>query len=121
MLKQNRLGKELKLRTPSSFQKVYKNAQKFRFQGLSLLVCRNELPYSRIGIVIPKKQIPRAVDRNRIRRIVREYFRVKQHELAICFDFIFVVYSALSDFSNLEIIKCLEVLWTKLIRFYEEG
>ncbi len=121
MLKQNRLGKELKLRAPSSFQKVYKNAQRFRFKGLNLLVCKNELPYSRIGIVISKKQIPKAVDRNRIRRVVREYFRVNQHELAICFDFIFVVYSELEGVSNLEITKCLEVLWTKLVRFYEKG
>lgn len=120
MLKKYSLGKELKLRKPNSFQNVYKNAYRLRFKGLSLLVCKNELPYSRIGIVISKKQVPRAVDRNRIRRVVREYFRVNKHDLTICLDSIFVVYAALADVSNLEIIKCLEVLWTQLIRFCEK-
>lgn len=120
MLKLNNLGKELKLKDPISFQRVYKNATKFSLKGINLLACSNELSYSRIGLSIPKKQIPRAVDRNRIRRVVREYFRLRHKELAVHLDLVVVVYATLLELNNLEITKCLEVLWTKLINFYEK-
>jgi ribonuclease P protein component len=41
----------------------------------SVFVRANELERSRIGIIVGKKSAPRAVDRNRIKRMVREAFR----------------------------------------------
>jgi len=41
----------------------------------SIFVHANELKRSRIGIIVGKKVAPRAVDRNRIKRLVRETFR----------------------------------------------
>jgi ribonuclease P protein component len=35
----------------------------------------NDLDISRIGLAIPKKNAKRAVDRNRIKRLIREIFR----------------------------------------------
>jgi ribonuclease P protein component len=36
---------------------------------------------ARLGIVIGRRQIARAVERSRLRRIVREVFRVRRHQL----------------------------------------
>lgn len=113
------LGKESRLSTPEQFRQVYQNARKFRFEGISLLACKNGLNHSRIAISIAKKQVSRAVDRNRIRRVIREYFRVHQKELPTNIDLICMVYSALSELSNFEITTCLEIPWTKLITFYK--
>ena len=41
----------------------------------SVFVLANALSCSRIGVVVSKKNAPRAVDRNRIKRLVREAFR----------------------------------------------
>jgi ribonuclease P protein component len=42
-----------------------------------LVMCRpNELGWARLGMVIGKRQFKRAVDRNRMRRIIRETFRL---------------------------------------------
>lgn len=41
----------------------------------SVFVQANALTRSRIGIVVSTKVAPRAVDRNRIKRLVREMFR----------------------------------------------
>ncbi|MEO8132412.1 MAG: ribonuclease P protein component [Betaproteobacteria bacterium] len=38
----------------------------------------------RLGIVVGKKNLPRAVDRNALKRIVRETFRQQRNELVPC-------------------------------------
>jgi len=39
------------------------------------------LGYPRLALVVPKRLAPRAVTRNRIRRLVREAFRMHQEQL----------------------------------------
>ncbi|QEP42539.1 ribonuclease P protein component [Ectothiorhodospiraceae bacterium BW-2] len=41
----------------------------------------NRLDHPRIGLTIPKRHLKRAVDRNRIKRQLRECFRLQQHQL----------------------------------------
>lgn len=41
----------------------------------------NELGHARLGMVVAKRQFKRAVDRNRMRRIIRETFRLSSPEL----------------------------------------
>jgi ribonuclease P protein component len=41
----------------------------------------NGLTYARIGIIAGKRVAPRAVDRNRAKRLVREMFRTMRHRL----------------------------------------
>lgn len=46
------------------------------------LYCRaNQLSYARLALIVPKKFVPSAVQRNRIRRLVREAFRLNQTQL----------------------------------------
>ncbi len=39
---------------------------------------------ARLGLVIGKKLLKRAVDRNRVKRIVREQFRLRRAALPVC-------------------------------------
>lgn len=41
----------------------------------------NQLPHARLGIIIGKKYLRRAVDRNRVRRVIRESFRQSKEKL----------------------------------------
>lgn len=41
----------------------------------------NGLPHARIGIIAGKRVAARAVDRNRVKRLVREVFRAMRHRL----------------------------------------
>lgn len=47
----------------------------------------NQLGFPRLGLVIGKRILPRAVDRNRIKRCARESFRQLYPELPAC-DFV---------------------------------
>ncbi len=60
----------------------------FRFRcvgngpGLDVLAAPNGLDYARLGLIVPKKIIATAAGRNRIKRLLREGFRLKQVDLA---------------------------------------
>ena len=49
-----------------------------RAGSVSVHVRPNGLDYSRLGLVVPKRLLPRAVDRNRAKRLLREWFRRNQ-------------------------------------------
>ena len=53
------------------------NEANFRQSGDSILLLGklSHEPINRLGMVIAKKNIPRAVDRNKIKRVMREVFR----------------------------------------------
>lgn len=50
--------------------------------GLDVLAAPNGLEYARLGLIIPKKIVPTAVGRNRIKRLLREGFRIHQEEIS---------------------------------------
>lgn len=44
------------------------------------MVAPNGLDYARLGLIVPKRVIADAVGRNRIKRLLREGFRLRQQE-----------------------------------------
>ena len=40
----------------------------------------------RLGIVVTKRKVPKAVSRNQIKRLIREIFRMSPHEVGTSFD-----------------------------------
>lgn len=58
-----------------------KDGRRIRGARFSLYGRPNAVGLARIALVVPKKLVPRAVDRNRIRRIARETFRLQQEHL----------------------------------------
>ena len=67
------------LRLPEEISQVLKHRQKTS-QHLILYKTSGETPVSRLGLAIPKKNAKRAVDRNRIKRIIRETFRQSSYK-----------------------------------------
>lgn len=59
----------------NDFQKVFENGKFFSIGSISLICAPNAQETSRIGFVVSKKVSKKAVDRNRIRRILREALR----------------------------------------------
>lgn len=66
---------------PAEFERVFKDPVKTTSRFFTVLARQNEINFSRLGLAIAKKNIPLAVQRNKIKRIVRESFRHQQAEL----------------------------------------
>lgn len=47
-----------------------------------MLVKSNQLQYPRLGLVVPKRVLKRSVDRNRYKRVFREWFRHRLGKLS---------------------------------------
>lgn len=74
-------GWDSKLRKTDDFSSVFRFKRVQRGTNLDIFFRENELGHARLGLIVPKKLLPRAVDRNRIRRVLREAFRLTQVEL----------------------------------------
>ncbi len=61
---------------------VLKEGRLIRQPRLHLYLRPNPAAYPRLALIVPKKLVPRAVDRNRIRRLAREAFRLTQDRLS---------------------------------------
>lgn len=66
------------------------------------------LPCSRLGLAITKKKIKRANQRNRVKRLAREYFRLHQHDLCQAVDIVIIIKHFPVTLSNAEIVAQLE-------------
>lgn len=109
-------GKSMRLLSSSDFQNVFDDAPlRTSHQHFLLLARRNQLNVPRLGLVIAKKHIRLAVDRNRMKRLIRETFRVKQQQL-IGIDVIVLARKGMNDVANTALIEQLNGQWQRLIR-----
>ncbi|MCP3894620.1 MAG: ribonuclease P protein component [Bacteroides sp.] len=65
-----------RLLKPEDFRYVFEKACKVSDRYLTLLARPNNIGYPRLGMAIAKKQIKTAVGRNRVKRQIRESFRL---------------------------------------------
>lgn len=82
-------------------------------KSLLLLARPNGLGLSRIGLVVAKKNIRRAVARNRIKRVVRETFRQRE-ETAITLDIVFLARGGLDALPAKAQTELLNQSWRRL-------
>jgi ribonuclease P protein component len=83
--------KPASLRGRILFERVSRKGKRFGSGYLQLRVLKNNLGFNRTGFVIPKKAVRLAVDRNRIRRLLKESFRTMAHEIEPGFDIVVFV------------------------------
>ncbi len=79
--------RDARLTRPAEFAWVFADNQRARTDSLVVLARPNGLMHARLGMVVSKRLLARAVDRNRVRRCVRETFRLLLPTLPAC-DFV---------------------------------
>ena len=71
-----RFRRAQRLTRPAEFDRVFAEGQRSVDRYLTILFRPNGLDYPRLGFAVSKRRVRRAVDRNRLRRRVRERFRL---------------------------------------------
>lgn len=77
--------KALRLLSSRDFQAVFERSRRAKCtanaRGFRLVICPKIADKPRLGFIISKKNVSKAVVRNRIKRVIRESFRLNQHLL----------------------------------------
>ncbi|HTU65844.1 MAG TPA: ribonuclease P protein component [Steroidobacteraceae bacterium] len=76
-----RFGAELRLRSKLQFDAIYASGKRIDDRFFGIRVKPNGLAHPRIGLAVAVKVAGGGVARNRTRRLVRESFRLAQHQL----------------------------------------
>ena len=104
-----------RLLTSHDFKTVFDdNSRRASTRNALLLAFANNGNRSRLGLVIAKKNVKLANQRNRIKRLVREYFRC--HPLNVPHDLVFLARRGLGELDNDQIREQLAYLWRKVDR-----
>jgi ribonuclease P protein component len=96
------------------FESVLAASNKVKAGYFSALYLSNSLSYARLGVRLNKHHMPRAVDRNRLRRVVRESFRQHQDQLK-GLDIVVLMQSKWTPLENAALRCDLEQLWQRIL------
>ena len=104
---------QVRLLKPAEYSRVFKNPVRSSDRLLTILAVPNELSHARLGLAISKKNAKRAVDRNRIKRLIRESFRLKLSELP-AIDLVVMAKPVTKNAENQQILQSLQQHWNRL-------
>lgn len=101
------MEKEYRIKRNSDFQAIYKNGKSVANRQFVVYTYKNrDLKHFRLGISVSKK-LGNAVTRNRIKRAIRENFKVHKQNI-IAKDIIVIARQPAKDMNTLEIQSSLE-------------
>lgn len=84
-------------------------------KGMMALIRLTTRGYPRLGLVVSKKNVKRAVDRNRFKRLVRESIRLRQDHLPSV-DIVVLARRGVQDIDNETLHRQLHGMWKRLQR-----
>ena len=101
-----------KLSKTSEFKKVFSEGRRIEGKNLTIFILKNDYNFNRPGIII-KKETGKAVVRNKIKRRLREAFRLINKKLSPGYDIIMLVKINIRESGYFEICHDLESLFNK--------
>jgi len=109
-----RFSKSVRLLTSEQYSDVFQAVDiRVSSRHFLILARKKNLPEARIGLIVAKKHLKLAVQRNRIKRLLRESFRLRHSSLPKL-DIIVLAKKGLEECSNSVCAEELQHLWDKL-------
>lgn len=107
-----RLQKHAKLLKTVEFNRVFDKSVRSSDRYFTVLARPSEQAMPRLGMAITKRKVRLAVSRNRLKRIIRESFRLAPQIYAA--DYVVMAGQLCNHGSNVELLKSLDKHWKVL-------
>lgn len=109
-------SKTRRLLTATHYQRVFASPDtRASHRNLLFLARTNDQPGHRLGLVVAKKNVRKAVQRNRIKRIAREVFRHQPCD-SPHLDVVFLARRGIDQLDNAALARVMREQWERLIR-----
>ncbi len=106
-----------RLKTPLDFKNVYASKQWGGSKHFTFNVLANESSENNVlGVTVSKKVSKRAVDRNHLKRVMREFYRLRQSELNGA-SLVLTAKPSSRNANSQEHLESLQELWSKLLKW----
>ena len=110
----NTFSLERRLLQKTDYDEVFRNAKKIASPHFIFLYRENTLGHARLGLALSKKNIAKAHDRSRLKRLVRETFRVEVAQHLPAVDVVVLAKPGVAKADNAILIDGLQRIWSKL-------
>ena len=77
------------LKNKWEFERVYKNGKRYWNKIFVMYIMPNKINMTRLGLTVSKK-VGKSVKRNRVKRLIRESFRLSQEQIMPGYDIVVV-------------------------------
>ena len=105
-MKKFSFSRDEKLKKYNQIKSVFTDGKKYFGEVANLYIKTNDVSIARLGIVVKMSKVVkgRAVQRNRAKRLVREFFRLNKHNIVKGIDLVFevVLSSSTYEYNDVE-------------------
>ena len=101
----------------SEYQSFFNEGRKLHQDYFFIVVKANKLNYPRLGFVIAKKHIKKAIKRNTVKRVIRESFRYHQYLLKGV-DIVIIAKKGLAELSKENFRNQLDKQWERVAKLF---
>jgi ribonuclease P protein component len=106
-----------RLRKNEDFQSVYKSGKSFANKYFVIYVSKNQLDINRLGVSVSKK-IGNSVVRHRMKRLVKETFRLRKDMSDSGLDIVVIIRKGAEELDSKAAVEALQSLMRILIHKY---
>lgn len=107
------LGRAERLTDPRAYERVFARARRSRDRYFTVLARPGETPLARLGLAVSRRVDKRAVQRNRLKRLIRESFRHNKQQVP-GLDLVVIARPAAAGADNRTLFDALTRHWARL-------
>jgi ribonuclease P protein component len=118
-VKRKTFTKDDRLLKRSDFLRLYKSGKRIQNRYFIVYISRNDLSRCRLGLTVTRK-VGKAVARNRIKRLAREYFRQNRHIFKDQWDISLIAKRESIELTNQALLSALENIFVRIASYRQD-